>query len=286
VEVRGLATGSRELGALDPTHLVEFADALVLTGGSAFGLASADGAMQALANDDRGFDTGVARVPIVPAGVIFDLTPEGDRPGAAEGRVATERALADGGDDPVATGLVGAGRGARVGKVLGPLSSMPGGLGSFCERVGPWTVGALVVVNAAGDVLDGDGRTVAGARSEGGEFLSSDHAVREFAEETRAELEDRGGPMPGTNTTLAVVATDAPLSRVDLVRMTRVAAGAMARRIAPVHTPFDGDLVFGVSTADEALGLPPLELTALGVASRHALEQAITGAVVPSDTNG
>ena len=173
---------------------------------------------------------------------------------------------------------------------------MPGGLGSFCERVGPWTVGALVVVNAAGDILDGGGRTLAGARGEDGQFLSSDEAVRRFAEEalgadgaedaagadTTASA-DREGPFPGTNTTLAVVATDAPLSRVDLVRMTRVSTTALARRIAPVHTPFDGDLVFGLSTADEALGVPPLELTALGVAGRHALEQAITQAVNPPD---
>ncbi|NJD18460.1 MAG: P1 family peptidase [Gemmatimonadetes bacterium] len=270
-EVRGLATGSRELGVLDPHHLVPAVDAILLTGGSAFGLAAADGVMGWLEEQGRGYDTGVVRVPIVPAAVIFDLHAHATRPDSETGVAACEDAR----EGWPAEGRVGAGAGATVGKIAGPEASMPGGVGAFALDAGRWRVGAVAVVNSLGDVLDGDGAIVAGARAPDGTFL-----------DTAALLLRGAGPagemrdvVAGTNTTLAVVATDAPLSRVDLGRMARVAANALARRVSPVHTPFDGDVVFAVSTAPETAEVSAAELLALGVAAEHALEEAITRAV-------
>jgi L-aminopeptidase/D-esterase-like protein len=136
-------------------------------------------------------------------------------------------------------------------------------------------VGALAVVNALGDVLDGSGRIVAGARSASGAFLDASRMLREGAPELRA----RNAPRAGQNTTLAVVATNAPLGKVDLLRLGRIAATALPRRISPVHTPFDGDVVFSASAAPAERALTDVEVLMLGVAARDALEEAITGAV-------
>ncbi len=281
-EVRGLATGSRELGPLSPEHLVPTVDALLLTGGSAFGLAAADGVMAWLAERDRGYDTGRARVPIVPAAVIFDLAEGVARPDAATGRAACEAAS----PDPVHTGRVGAGAGARVGKLAGLEASMPGGVGSAAVAAGPWTVGALAVVNALGDVLDASGAVVAGARGPDGAFLDGAALLRAALRD--AGEDGGGGEMrdlaAGTNTTLAVVATDAPLGARDLSRLARVAGNAFARRIHPVHTPFDGDVLFAASTADpggEGEALPSTTVLALAVAAQAVLEDALTRAVAP-----
>lgn len=270
VDVRGLATGSRELGVLDPHHLVPQADAIVLTGGSAFGLAAVDGVMGWLEEQGRGYDTGAGRVPIVPGAVIFDLGPHVTRPDAETGSAA----CADAEEGWPEEGRVGAGAGATVGKLAGPGGAMPGGLGAWAADAGPWRVGAIAVVNALGDVLDGSGRIVAGARGGDGAFLDSTAVLR-----AGGPGRDAPAPRPGANTTLAVVATDAPLSRVALGRLARVASNALARRIAPVHTPFDGDVVFAVSTAPEAGESPASEILALGAAAQSALEEAILRAV-------
>jgi len=272
-EVRGLATGSREMGPLDPDHLVPRVDALLLTGGSAFGLAAADGVMAWLSERDQGYDTGVTRVPIVPAAVIFDLSAESSRPDPHMGRLACDHAT----DAPVGEGRVGAGAGATVGKVAGREHAMPGGIGSWAVDIGPYRVGALAVVNALGDVLDGDGAIVAGARVDG-DFLDSAVAIRSSV--GRGEMKDAKA---GTHTTLAVVATDAPLSRVDLGRLARMAGNALARRIAPVHTPFDGDVIFAASTADEARDMTSVEVLSLGGAAQAALEEAITRSVTEGE---
>lgn len=272
-DARGTATGTRELDALSPLHLVPRVDALLLTGGSAYGLAAADGVMAWLEAHGAGFDTGVARVPIVPTAVIFDLAVgRADvRPGAPMGRAACEAA----GRGPVAEGAVGAGTGATVGKLAGPAGARPGGVGSWAERAEPWTVGALAVVNALGDVRDGSGAILAGARGPDGGWLDGAAAVRGG---------DPGGgfpvpPVAGTNTTLAVVATDAPLTRTALLHLARAAGVALARRITPVHTPFDGDVVFALSTAERTDEQPPGELLRLGETAAWALEQAIERAV-------
>jgi L-aminopeptidase/D-esterase-like protein len=280
VELSGLATGTRELGALDPRHLVARIDALLLTGGSAFGLAAADGVSAWLAERGIGFETGVAPVPIVPAAVIFDLAEGVPRPDAALGRHAC--AVASGA--PVGQGRVGAGAGATVGKLAGRERSSPGGLGSAAARVGAHTVGALAVVNALGNVSDRSGRVVAGARGEAGEWL--DWAAAQRLAATAGFARGTATPRAGTNTTLAVVATDAPLSRGELARIVRVAATALARRIDPVHTPFDGDVVFALSTAADAAEIGPAESLALSVALRDVLEDAIVRAVAAQAPGG
>lgn len=271
VEVRGMATGSRELGVLDPHHLVPRADAILLTGGSAFGLAAADGVMRWMEEQGRGYDTGVVRVPIVPAAVIFDLHAHATRPDGETGQAACEDAR----EGWPQEGRVGAGAGAMLGKVAGPGRAMPGGFGAWAGDAGSYRVGALAVVNALGDVVDREGRIVAGARGPDGAFLDSAALLARGA----VGAGEMGRLAAGTNTTLAVVATDAPLSRVELGRVARVAANALARRISPVHTPFDGDVVFAVSSAEEARTLSSTEVAGLGTAAQHALEEAILRAV-------
>ncbi len=270
-DIRGAATGTREIEAISHLHLVERADAILLTGGSAFGLAAADGVAAWLEQAGRGFETGVARVPIVPAAVIFDLA-EGRpdrRPDAAMGRAACEAA---GGD--VAEGRVGAGTGATVGKLLGPERASPGGLGTASVSALGYTVGALAVVNALGDVRGADGRIVAGARGADGGFVDGVALLRGGQAEGVF-----GSAPPGTNTTLCVVATDAPLTRPALQSLARAASVAQARRIFPAHTPFDGDVAFAVSTADAASPADPGLLLALGAFAADAVAEAIERAV-------
>lgn len=269
-EVRGMATGSRELGVLDVHHLVPQVDAVLLTGGSAFGLAAADGVMRWLEEQGRGYDTGLARVPIVPAAVIFDLHAHTTRPDAETGQAACEDAR----EGWPQEGRVGAGAGATVGK-LRPEGAMPGGFGAWALDAGAYRVGAVAVVNALGDVLDSSGRIVAGSRGPDGAFLDT-AAVLRAGDLPGSEMGKLGA---GGNTTLAVVATDAPLSRVELGRVARVAANALARRISPVHTPFDGDVVFAVSSARDVEPVSSTEVAALGVAAQYALEEAIVRAV-------
>lgn len=268
-DVRGGATGTREIEAISHLHLVGRADAILLTGGSAFGLAAADGVMAWLEEQGGpyGFDTGVARVPIVPAAVIFDLgVGRSDRrPDAAMGRAACQAAGLR-----VDEGRHGAGTGATVGKMLGPDAAMPGGVGTASTTVTGFTVGALVVVNALGDILDGAGRIIAGARDAAGRFVDS------------ARLALTGSvapPAAATNTTLAVVATDAPLDGAALQALARAASAAVTRRTSPPHTPFDGDVTFAVSTAARARATPPGLALTLGAAAVGVLGEAIERAV-------
>lgn len=270
VRVTGMATGSRELGTLHPEHLVPEANAIVLSGGSAFGLASAHGVMAWLAERGEGFQTGVAPVPIVPAAILFDLRPDRSRPDASTGFAAAEAAT----DAPVLEGRVGAGTGATVGKLAGAAGSMPGGIGSWLVEVGGTRVAALAAVNALGDVLGADGEIVAGARGPDGRFLDGSRLLRESPPD---ELTEVG------NTTLCVVATDAPVGQADLYRIVRMAAGAMSRRIRPVNTPFDGDVVFGLAPSEDVTTLTDRAVMVLGDAAREALEEAITRAVLPDD---
>ena len=259
--VCGHATGSRELDVLSSIHLVPRIDALLLTGGSAFGLAAADGVVGWLEARGAGFDAGVARVPIVPAAVIFDLANgrSDRRPDAAMGRAACDAAR----DGLPAEGAVGAGTGATSGKVGG--GALPGGFGCAVEACGAHSVLAAAVVNPLGYVLDEEGRVVGGA-GEGDPGRLADPFFRPAA--------------PGTNTTLAAVVTGAPLPRDALAVVARMASAAIARRITPAFTPFDGDIVFALSTALEAsAAVGPAETAACGVAACAALEKAILRAV-------
>ncbi len=275
-EILGQATGSRELDVLSPHHLVDRVNALLLTGGSAFGLSAADGVMAWLEERGEGFDTGLARVPLVPAAVIFDLVAGVGRPGPQEGRRACEAASTG----PVSEGRVGAGAGATVGKIRGMQGVAPGGVGSWSRRVeggslGEATVGALAVVNALGDVVAEDGSVLSG-----GDGIEPEGGGRK--DPWKPGLEGgsaRGGRPAGANTTLAVVATDLPLSRVELRRLARMAATALPRAVVPVHTPFDGDIMFAVTTSEKEKAVSPEELLSVGVAAGQVLEEAVRRAV-------
>jgi L-aminopeptidase/D-esterase-like protein len=266
VDVRGLATGTREIDALEPTHLVPQIDALLLSGGSAPGLAAADGVVQWLRERGRGFDVGVTTIPIVPAAVIFDIrSPEQRSPDAAMGRAACETASVE----VAAEGRVGAGTGATVGKLRGVQHASPGGLGTFAARYGDYTIGALAVVNAFGDVIDRQGTILAGARQDDGSFLNSMTAL----------LNTPPPNAPITNTTICALATDAPLTRTALQMLARMGSSAVVRRIAPANTVFDGDVVFALSTSESTRELTPPELLSIGVAAQLVLEEAILRAV-------
>lgn len=272
-EVRGLATGSRELETLSPLHLAGRAHAILLTGGSAFGLAAADGVMAWHEERGIGFDTGVARVPIVPAAVIFDLM-TGDpsrRPDAAMGRAACDAATAE----PPAQGRIGAGIGATAGKILGPAAASPGGFGFASEAHDGHVIAAGVVVNALGDVLNAQGEIIAGARAADGSFADATRVLRAG----RAPERYRSIVTEGTNTTLAVVITDAPIARGAMVAIARMAGAAFGRRIRPVFSPFDGDIVFAVSTAEQGQPVEAGVVLEYGAVAAHLLEAAIERAV-------
>jgi L-aminopeptidase/D-esterase-like protein len=274
--VSGHATGTRELDSLSQLHVVPRIDALLLTGGSAFGLAAAEGVVAWLEERGLGFDTGAARVPIVPAGVVYDLgVGRADRrPDAAMGRAACDAALPGLPEE----GAVGVGAGATAGKVLGRDRASRGGFGCCVEMQGDFAVMAVVVVNPLGNVLGDDGRVIAGARAPDGTFADAARVIRE------ATLPGFGraatGPAPGTNTTLAAIVTDAPLPRPALEIVARMASAALARRITPVFTPFDGDMIFALSTSADVQETAPGEVMGFGVAASAALESAIVRAVL------
>lgn len=261
VDVRGAAPGTRETEVLLPDNQVQVAHALLLTGGSAFGLAAADGVMRRLEERGNGVATPAVPVPIVPSAVIFDLTtgsPPG-RPHAAAGYSAC-LAAEDGG--PCGRGRVGAGTGATVGKLLGPEGTRPGGVGTASMSLpGGGTVAALAVVNAVGDVVGEDGSVLVGPG-------------------TVRHLLDSGLPAPpatGTSTTLVVVATDVTLTKVQAHRVAVTAHDGLALAIRPVHTAFDGDTVFVASTGDIEVGDTSLVL--LQTAAVEVVATAIRDAV-------
>jgi L-aminopeptidase/D-esterase-like protein len=241
VDVRGGAPATRETDLLDPRCLVEVVHAVLLTGGSAFGLGAAAGVMSALEERGVGFDTGVARVPIVPGAALFDLgLGRADiRPDSEAGARATKAAASG----HVAQGTVGAGTGATVGKMDGPTLAMKGGIGSASATLPDGhIVGALVAVNASGDIYDPEsGALVAGARHPDGGWLAQG-----------GKVERRETPFPGANTTIAVVATDAPLSKTEISKVAQMAHDGFALAIRPAHTPFDGDTIFALSTGHGA----------------------------------
>jgi L-aminopeptidase/D-esterase-like protein len=271
VDVRGGATGTRETALLAPGALVERVHALLLTGGSAFGLDAASGVMRWLEERGHGLPVGPTQVPIVPAAVLFDLW-LGDasiRPDADAGYAACAVAHAG----PPAEGCVGAGAGATVGKLFGFAHAMKGGIGTASLRAGRHTVGALVAVNALGDVLDpADGRVVAGARDALGSGLRNSVAAL-------ARGEGPAAVMAGSATTIGVIATDAALDKAEAQRLAAMAQAGLARCIAPVHTQLDGDLLFGLATAAVPGRVDPMGLTVLGALAAEAVIQAVLRAV-------
>ena len=261
VDVRGAAPGTRETDVLNPDNQVQVAHAIVLSGGSAYGLAAADGVMRHLEDRGVGVATPGGPVPIVPAAVVFDLTAgsAAARPDAGSGQAACLSAEEG---PPCGTGRVGAGTGATVGKLFG--SPFPGGLGTASlELPGGGTVAAVAVVNAVGDVVDEDGSVLAGAG-------------------TVRRLLDTGLPQAppiGTSTTLALVATDVTLTKGQAHRLAMTAHDGLAHAIRPVHTAYDGDTVFVVST-----GRRPADDTSLlllQTAAAEVVAEAIRSAVRP-----
>jgi L-aminopeptidase/D-esterase-like protein len=275
VDVRGAAPGTRETDLLEPGNLVDRVHAIVLTGGSVFGLDSACGVVQFLEERGIGYETGVARVPIVPAAVIYDLA-VGDATIRPNSRMGYEACLQA--SETAAEGRIGAGTGATVGKILGLDYASPGGIGTASVHVrGGATVAALVVVNAFGDIVDPrSGRILAGARDPGGRGWLDTSRELSLADISSKDT----APFSGIqNTTLAVIATDATLDKAQAKRVASMAHDGLARAVRPVHTMFDGDTVFAVST-----GNLKADVTAIGAAAADILAHAIVRAALASST--
>ena len=264
VDVRGSSPGTRETDRLSPTGTVRGTHALLLTGGSAFGLAAADGVVRFLEERGTGLDVGVARIPLVSAAVVFDLVVGSPdvRPGPAMGYEAA--ASAKSGD--FAQGTAGAGTGATVGKVLGMERAMKGGLGSASVHLdGTLVVGALAVVNAFGHVRDPrTGDVLAGPRLDGGKLGDTVELLTEAAARMRW----------GENTTLGVVATNARLTKPQATKVAQMAHDGLARALEPVHTSVDGDVVFAASAGD--LDAAP---DVVGTWGARAMQEAILRAI-------
>ena len=268
-DIRGYASGTRGLDALSPFHLVEKVHAILIAGGSAFGLEATGGVMQYLEERGIGFEVRVTRVPIVASAIIFDLR-LGD-PKARPDKAMGYQACLNARNEQIEEGSVGAGTGASVGKLFGIEQAMKGGLGPSSVRLpGGLVVGALVVVNAFGDVIDETGRVLAGTRdSPSGKRLIN------------TALQMKAGVMPqgysGENTTIAVIATNATLSKVEATAVARMAHDGLAQTIRPVHTSLDGDTVFALATGrvegkTDLIGLAASD--AIVLAARSAVTKA------------
>lgn len=269
VDQRGSAPGTRETDLLRPGQLVERVNAILLTGGSAFGLAAADGVMRYLEEKGMGYPVGIGVVPIVPAAVIFDLN-IGDsrvRPDVAMGYAACTAARSG----AVEEGNVGAGTGASVGKALGPAQAMKSGLGAASLRLPDGLiVAALMVVNALGDVVDPHtGSIIAGARLPGGGWVDTAHLVL------------HGAPRPptATSTVIGVVASNARLDKAQATKVAQMAHDGLARTVRPAHTMFDGDTIFALSAGDVQA-----DVTRVGQAAADAVAEAIVQAVRTAHT--
>jgi L-aminopeptidase/D-esterase-like protein len=270
VDISGSSPGTRETDLLRPGNLVEKVQAIVLSGGSAFGLDVATGVMKYLEEKGCGHETSAGRVPIVPAAIIYDLN-IGDckiRPGANEGY----QVCLDATNTGVAEGCVGAGTGATVGKTLGIKRAVKSGLGTASQKIaGDIVVAALMVVNAVGDVIEpGTGKILAGPRKPGESgFLST-------SELWKGELKET---VPPFNTVIGVVATDAKLSKVEASKVARIAQVGIARTIDPCHTMYDGDALFALSSGEKEA-----DVNALGAAATEVVAEAIVRAIRKAET--
>jgi len=268
VAVRGAAPGTRETDLLDPSNTVEHVHAIVLSGGSAYGLSAASGAVRWLEERGYGLPIGSGRVPIVPAAVLFDLL-VGDhriRPDEAAGYAACEAATAS----PPAQGSVGAGTGATIGKLFGMDRAMKGGIGTAAMRVGGITIGAIVAVNAVGDVIDPtSGEVVAGALDPTGSKPCGTTATL-LRDGTSPSME------AGAATTIGVLATDASLTKAQCRLLAHSAHNGLARCIDPIHTVWDGDTIFAVATGRE---MQAADMMALGAIAPRVMSAAVLNAV-------
>ena len=267
-DIRGSAPGTRETDLLRPGNLVQRANGFLLSGGSAFGLDAASGVVRYLEEREIGFETRVAKVPIGPGAILFDLgLGRADvRPTAESGYAACQIAN----DAPVEQGTVGAGTGATLAKSLGRDCSIKGGIGSASLVTGDgYVVAALFAVNAVGDVVDPEtGETVAGPRNlSSGGFHNSLDIIQARSRNPQ--------PMTATNTTIGIVATDAPLNKEQVTKLAQMASSGMARSLRPAHTMADGDLVFALSVGE---GNESVDVTGLGAMAARVTERAIVNA--------
>ncbi|MET7971653.1 P1 family peptidase [Streptomyces mirabilis] len=283
VDVRGGGPGTKETDALDPRNLVQKVEAVVLTGGSAYGLDSASGVMAWLEERGRGVRVGLDPahvVPVVPAACVFDLGRGGDfraRPDAATGRAAVEAADASGPGAPVREGCVGAGTGATVGRIKGGIGTASAVLDSGI------TVAALVVANAAGSAVDPKTGVLYGELLRDGRTAYPSAEVHEAARQRLAEAAAKNAPPP-LNTTLAVVATDADLTRAQAHKLAGTAHDGIARAVRPVHLLNDGDTVFALATGARPLQSDnPLALNEILAAGADLVTRAIVRAVRAAD---
>ncbi|WP_446742192.1 P1 family peptidase [Silvibacterium acidisoli] len=274
VDVRGSAPGTRETDLLNPINAVQEVNAILLSGGSAYGLDAASGVMRYMEEHDAGFRIGGGVVPIVPAAILMDLGVGGfrPRPDAEAGYHACVAASSG----PLAEGNVGAGAGATVGKMFGPKYRMKSGLGTASVKIGDTgiVVGAVVAVNAVGDIIDPQtGKIVCGARSEDGKgYRNTMNAIM-------------GGyrvvPSPGANTTIGIVATNAPFTKTEMNKIAQMSHDGYARAINPVHTMYDGDTIFAMSTK---LASVKADVTAIGAIAAVVMSRAIVRAVMAADS--
>jgi L-aminopeptidase/D-esterase-like protein len=267
VDVRGAAPGTRETDLLNPVNTVERVNAIVLSGGSAFGLDAASGVMRYLEERGIGYPTNVIPVPIVPAAILFDLG-VGGNPKIFPTADCGYRAAAAATDGPVAEGNVGAGAGATIGKLAGPGRAMKSGIGTASFTLPDGTiVAALVAVNAVGDVIDPQtGRVVAGVRTPDGKSLAD---ARILLRSPDFKLPAR--PPVAGNTTIGVVATNARLTKAQATKMAQMAQDGLARAIYPTHTPVDGDTIFALATGERESG----DVLTIGVFAADVVAEAI-----------
>ncbi len=265
VDVRGSAPGTRETDLLRPGNLVDKVHAVMLSGGSAFGLAAADGAVEYLEQRGIGFDVGVTKVPIVASAVLFDLHYKDwrirpDKQMGYEACLNVNKLF-------IEQGSVGAGTGATVGKILGIKNSSKGGIGTASLKIGEAIVGAIVAVNAFGDCFDPvTGEIIAGARNpDTGEFLCTKSFMLSGGFKKRESF---------GNTTIGVVATNAKLTKEQANKIASMAHDGLARSISPVHTMLDGDTIFVMAT-----GETEADVNVLGVAAAEAVARAVVNAV-------
>jgi L-aminopeptidase/D-esterase-like protein len=277
VDQRGGAPGTREVDALHPMHLVNKVHGVVLAGGSAFGLEAATGVMRYLEERDVGFDTRIAKVPIVPAAILFDLGigKSEIRPDAAMGYLACKNASTE----PPAEGNVGAGTGATVGKILGVGQCMKSGVGTASIEIGAGViVGAIAAVNAFGDIIDlSSGQIIAGARSKDvgpvhigapGYFADTLQVMQTLIGRKALGFGSRG------NTVIGVVATNAKLGKEETNKVAQMAHDGLARTVRPAHTMLDGDTIFALATGDHTA-----DVNIVGAFAAEIFSQAILRAV-------
>lgn len=274
VDVRGPAPGSRESALLAPDKAVQTLNAIVLTGGSAFGLATADGVMRYLAEQGIGHPTPIKPIPIVPAAVVYDLFLGGGQ-GLPDADLGYQACL-NASDTAVSQGNVGAGAGVTVGKWGGFLGMMKSGFGLASWQEEGLFVMAAAVVNAVGDVVNADGTVLAGSRAENGGWQADRDPLRRFPDPPTIPV--------GTNTTLVVVATNARLSKVETYRLAQRAHDGMAIAIHPVHTTHDGDTAFAVATNQVDANFDLVANTAVVMtaeAIRNAVREAAAVGPIP-----